>query len=105
MSERNPSILERGQSKWFKYFGEQIPNQVFIQNLSTQHVANYIVYSGKGVEGWSFYGSVEPNSTASIWVHWTLTIARFSNNSVEDAAITIGGDGIFPAQPPPESEE
>jgi hypothetical protein len=103
MSDPNPYTLEPGQSKVFKYFGEEIPNQVTIQNLSTQNAATYIVQSGKDDEAWSFYGSVEPNLTASILVHWPSTVASFTNNSLKDAAITIGGDGIFRSLP--ESEE
>lgn len=92
--QSNPSIIAQGQSGSFLYLGELIPNQVLIHNLSTEFYADYILESGS--RSWRFFGSVAPNTTASILVEWPAGKATFFNNSVADASIYVFGNGIFP---------
>lgn len=96
MTDQVSPVVEPGHTKLFRYYGEQIPNQVLIQNLSTDRAAQYVLHSGK--ESWSFYGTVEPGRTASVLVNWPTSDARFTNRGTS-ASISIGGDGIFPIRP------
>jgi hypothetical protein len=93
--QSNPSIIARGQTGAFIYVGEMIPNQVLIHNLSSEFYADYILESGHS--SWKFFGSVAPNTTASILVEWPTGKATFFNNSVANASIYVFGNGIFPA--------
>lgn len=97
VSQTNPSIIAQGQSASFLYLGEMIPNQVLIHNLSTEFYADYILESGHG--SWRFFGSIAPNTTASILVEWPSGKATFFNNSVANASIYVFGNGIFPEGP------
>ncbi len=96
MAKQNTSIVQPGEMKLFCYFGEMIPNQVLIQNLSSDRPAQYALHSGP--KSWGFYGTIEPGGTASILVNWPTNQARFTNRSAS-ANISVSGNGIFPAQP------
>ena len=99
MIDQNILVVHPGETKLFRYLGTLIPNQVLIQNLSDAQDADYVLYSGK--EGWSFYDTLEPGHTASIWVNWPAGLASFANRS-PDASIRVSGEGILPAHPEPE---
>lgn len=94
----NPSEIGPGESKLFQYFGEMIPNQMLIQNLSSDREAQFIAQSENAEESWGYYDTVMPGQTASIWVRFPQSISRFTNRSGE-ASIIVGGDGIFPYKP------
>ena len=97
--EKNPLNISTGQSVTVQYFGEQIPNQVIIVNLSKSNQANFII-QGATQEGeafgWSYYAAIEPGRSASVLVEWPSTVAVITNNSIDETTISIGGDGIFP---------
>lgn len=92
---QNDSVLNPGESKKFVYVGNLIPNQVNIQNLS-DNPAMFTVISGTG--SWRVWWAVPPNETLSIFVQWFNGIATFTNISMENASVSVGGDGIRPLQ-------
>ncbi|MBS1914585.1 MAG: hypothetical protein JST22_21560 [Bacteroidetes bacterium] len=98
MSTPNPSEIGPGESKLFRYYGEMIPNQILIENLSTEFEAQYIVGGEVPEQGWHYFGTVAHGETASIWVNFPTTVSRFTNRS-SAASIIVGGDGIFPFKP------
>ena len=97
MAKPNPSIIAPGASHDFIYVGEMIPNQVIVTNLDTASGASFEVTSG--VKSWTYYGTVRKGGSVSVWVRWPSGRARFTNNSVANASIQVGGNGIFPATP------
>lgn len=89
------STVGPGETKEFIYYGEQIPNQVLIQNTGSSQV-QYWTNSGK--EGWRYYSVIEGGKTQSILVQWLSGRAVFRNED-GTSSITVGGDGIFPYDP------
>ncbi len=91
------STITPGHGKDFLYVGEMIPNQVFIQNLSTTEDATFTVTSG--TQSWTYYGAARKGKKVNIQVRWPSGRARFENNSVANASILVSGNGIFPTTP------
>ena len=99
-AEKNQRRKEIGPR--FRYLGELIPNQVFIQNLSKTSQANYTVKSGP--RPWTYFGYIAPGVTQAIYVQWPTSVALFTNDSGGGVNIKIYGDGIFPVPPGTEEE-
>ena len=95
MAKINPFAIKQGKSKDFIYVGELIPNQVLVTNLTSSATASFELTSG--AKSWTYTGTIGKGRTKSILVRWPSGRARFTNNSVADATIEVGGDGIFPA--------
>lgn len=81
------SVVAPGETKSFRYCGEQTPNQVISKGIPG---STYIMRSGQNHKSWSFYSNIEIN----ILVHWPTNVGEITNKSKEN--ITVGGDGIFP---------
>jgi hypothetical protein len=94
------STVEPGESKTFIYTGEQIPNQVMVENQNDTREASFVVQAvnGPGFQ-WRLYGQLDPAQTVSLLVEWP-TEAVFTNLSGE-AAFTVYGLGIFPKEGAP----
>jgi hypothetical protein len=90
------STVGPGESKTFVYVGEQIPNQVLVQNLSTSEQANFVTEAVNGTDPqWKLFGVLDPGQTIQLWVQWPLE-ARFHNQGLFQTSFVVYGDGIFP---------
>jgi hypothetical protein len=76
------STVKPGESKDFIYVGEQIPNQVLVQNLDTTQQANFVMQGVNGSEfQWRLFCVLKAGETVSLWVSWP-TEARFTNQGM-----------------------
>lgn len=96
MSTENPSEIGPGESKLFQYFGEMIPNQVIVENLSSTSDAQFIMTTENTDGSWKYYGSISASQAASVWVEFPTSLFQVTNRGDSDASIIVGGDGIFP---------
>ena len=97
-SDVEDSTVLPGETKLFTYVGEQIPNQVLIQNKSTTEQANFVMQAVNGPEPqWRLYGAIGAGETVQYMVNWP-TQARFTNQGLFQSSIVVYGDGIFPGE-------
>lgn len=92
------SSVGPGERKVFTYLGEQIPNQVLVQNQSSTEQANFVMQGIGDVEPeWKLFDIIEPGRTKSYLVQWP-TRALFWNQGLFQSSILVYGDGIFPGE-------
>ena len=97
-AQATSSTVGPGERKLFTYVGEQIPNQVLVQNQSTSEQANFVMQGvGNDQPEWKLYGILEPGRTRSYLVQWP-TQAIFWNQGLYQSSILVYGDGIFPGE-------
>lgn len=89
------STIGPSEEKEFVYVGEQIPNQVLIQNTGDSSVQYWMT---SGDKTWRYYDVVDSGRTHSVLVQWFSGRATFRNED-GTSSITVGGDGIFPYDP------
>ena len=91
-------IVDPGERKVFVYVGEMIPNQVLITNMDSEREAQVVMQGlGEGDRpGWSWYDTILPGKTVSVWVSWPTKALVTNRGSF--AAVEVGGDGIFTQQ-------
>ena len=92
------SSVGPGERKLFIYVGEQIPNQVLVQNQSTTEQANFVMHAVNGTDPqWKLFDAIGPGETVSYMVQWPEQ-ALFINQGLFQSSILVYGDGIFPAE-------
>jgi len=92
------STVGPGEKKLFTYVGEQIPNQVLVQNQSTTEQANFVMEAANGADfQWKLFDAIGPGKTVSYMVQWP-THAIFTNQGLFQSSIVVYGDGIFPGE-------
>ncbi|MDQ2836867.1 MAG: hypothetical protein M3Y42_07060 [Actinomycetota bacterium] len=96
----NPLEVPPGQSVTIVYVGEQIPNQLIMQNVDEFSPVQYSVAgtigSGNKLEPtWKLVGLLPPKQTISLLVQWPNGIALVTSEDGQ-GTIQLGGDGIFP---------
>jgi hypothetical protein len=88
-------IVGPGERQIFTYFGEQIPNQVFVQNESSTEQANFVMQGMDGTESpWKLFVALGPGETVSYMVQWP-TKALVWNQGLFQTSINVYGNGIF----------
>ena len=91
----NSPIVGPGERKIFIYVGEQIPNQVLVQNESTTEQANFVMQGMDGSQSpWKLFGVLRAGETVSYMVQWPAK-ALFWNQGLFQTSINVYGDGIF----------
>ncbi|MGI8666965.1 MAG: hypothetical protein ACR2N4_13175 [Jatrophihabitans sp.] len=99
METTNPLEVAPGQSVTVVYVGEQIPNQLILQNLDKAAQAQYALAGtiGSGdklTQTWKLVGVLGPDELTSLLVQWPNGIAVITNED-GNGTIQLGGDGIF----------
>jgi hypothetical protein len=88
-------IVGPGGRQIFTYFGEMIPNQVFVKNESSTEQANFVMQGMDGTESpWKLFGVLRAGETVSYMVQWP-TKAVFWNQGLFQTSINVYGNGIF----------
>jgi hypothetical protein len=86
-------IIRPGERQVFTYFGEMIPNQVFVKNESSTEQANYVMQGMDGAESpWKLFGVLRAGETVSYMVQWPTKAIVWNQGLYQTS---VYGNGIF----------